>query len=65
MPRAADSAEDDGWLMGYGVDAAARTTALQILDARHFTGAPVATVSLPHLIPAGFHGHWVPAAASG
>ena len=65
VPRAADSAEDDGWLMGYVVDAAARTTALQILDAQQFTSAPVATVSLPHLIPAGFHGNWVPAAAGG
>ena len=63
VPRTAQGAEDDGWLMGYVVDAAAKTTALQILDARHFTDAPVATITIPHIIPAGFHGNWVPAHA--
>jgi len=60
VPRTPDGAEDDGWWMGFVVDAAAQTTALQILDARRFAEAPVATVTLPHAVPAGFHGNWVP-----
>lgn len=32
-----------------------------ILDARAIAGEPVATIHLPHRIPPGFHGNWVPA----
>ena len=34
---------------------------LLILDARDVSGEPVATLALPHRIPAGFHGNWLPA----
>ncbi|MFN0182697.1 MAG: carotenoid oxygenase family protein [Aquabacterium sp.] len=61
VPRQADADEDDGWLMGYVVDAATDTTDLVILDARDFSGAPVARITIPHRIPSGFHGNWVPA----
>jgi len=63
VPRTPDGAEGDGWWMGFVVDAAAQTTALQILDARRFAEAPVATITIPHTVPAGFHGNWVPATA--
>ena len=62
VPRHADAAEDDGWLMGYVVNAAdpARiTTDFVILNAQDFSGPPQAVVSLPHRIPGGFHGNWV------
>jgi carotenoid cleavage dioxygenase-like enzyme len=61
VPRHADAAEDDGWLMGLVVDMAQETTALVILDAHDFTAPPLARVHLPHRVPAGFHGNWVPA----
>ena len=61
QPRGADAgAEDEGWLMGLVVDAAANTTDFVILDALDISAPPVAVVRLPHRIPAGFHGNWVP-----
>lgn len=59
-PRHADADEGDGWLMGFVVDANRQTTDFVILDAQHFSGAPQAVVTIPHRIPAGFHGNWVP-----
>jgi carotenoid cleavage dioxygenase-like enzyme len=47
--------------MGLVVDMAQETTALVILDAHDFTAPPLARVHLPHRVPAGFHGNWVPA----
>jgi carotenoid cleavage dioxygenase-like enzyme len=60
-PRHAGAAEGDGWLMGYVVDAAQRSSEFVILDTRQFGGAPVATVAIAHAIPLGFHGNWMPA----
>ena len=60
-PRHADADEGDGWLMGFVVDAVRQTTDFVILDALNFTGPPQAVVTIPHCIPAGFHGNWVPA----
>lgn len=61
VPRRADAAEDEGWLLGFVIDAASETTDLVILDAQRFTAAPQAVVKIPHRIPPGFHGNWVPA----
>ena len=47
--------------MGYVVDMAEETTDLVILDAANFEGAAQAVVHIPHRIPPGFHGNWVPA----
>jgi carotenoid cleavage dioxygenase-like enzyme len=60
VPASVDSAEDHGWLIGFLVDGAHETTELVILDARNFEGEPVATVHLPHRVPPGFHGNWLP-----
>jgi carotenoid cleavage dioxygenase-like enzyme len=56
------TAEDGGWLLGLVNDAAgaAPTTRLVVLDAARFTGPAVATVTIPHPVPPGFHGLWVP-----
>lgn len=59
VPRSADAAEGDGWLMGYVIDRAGETTDLAILDAT--TLEDVARVHVPHVIPPGFHGNWLPA----
>ena len=61
VPRAADAAEDEGWLIGYVIDVAGDATEFTVLDARDFAAAPAATVRLPHRIPPGFHGNWFPA----
>jgi carotenoid cleavage dioxygenase-like enzyme len=60
VPAHAAAAEDEGWLIGLVVDAIDQTTDLVIIDARDFEGAPVASVHLPHRIPPGFHGNWLP-----
>jgi carotenoid cleavage oxygenase len=59
-PSSADAAEDDGVLMGYIYDRATDRSELAILDAQ--TLSDIASVKLPHRVPAGFHGNWVPSA---
>jgi len=63
VPKADHTDEQQGWLIGLVVDMNDDTTALTILDAADFTAAPVATVHLPHRVPPGFHGNWIPSAA--
>ena len=58
MPSAADSAEDDGVLMGYVYDRSTDRSDLVLLDAE--TLEDVAAVHLPGRVPAGFHGNWAP-----
>jgi carotenoid cleavage dioxygenase len=60
-PRSAAAAEGDGWLMGYVVDGTRRTSEFVILDTQRFDGEPEAVVEIPHAIPLGFHGNWLPA----
>lgn len=59
VPRSADAAEGDGWVMGYVIDAANETTDLVILDAADMSKPPVASIHIPHRIPPGFHGNWL------
>jgi carotenoid cleavage dioxygenase len=59
VPRGADGAEDDGWLIGLVVDMNDETTDLVILNADDFGGPPQAVIHLPHRVPPGFHGNWV------
>jgi carotenoid cleavage dioxygenase len=58
-PSSPDAVEDDGVLMGYVYDRATDRSELAILDAQ--TLDDVAGIRLPHRVPAGFHGNWVPA----
>ena len=62
VPRSADAGEDDGWLMGYVVDARADATDLVLLDARDIAAPPVAVIALPRRVPLGFHGNWIASA---
>ena len=64
VPAHAKAAEDEGWLIGLVVDAAAHTTDLVILDTRVFVAEPVARIRLPHRVPPGFHGNWMPRSAA-
>jgi len=61
VPAHAEAEEDEGWLIGFVIDAAAETTDLVILDARNFEGAPQASIHIPHIVPPGFHGNWLQA----
>lgn len=60
VPRSADAPEGDGWVMGYVIDAANETTDLVILDAANIAAPPIASVHVPHRVPPGFHGNWLP-----
>ena len=60
VPAHAEAEEDEGWLMGFVIDAGAKTTDFVILDARNFEGAPQASIKLPHIVTPGFHGNWLP-----
>ena len=60
VPRSDDAPEGDGWVMGYVIDAANETTDLVILDAADLARPPVASVHIPHRVPPGFHGNWLP-----
>jgi len=44
--------------MGYVYDRSTDRSELAILDAQ--TLQDIASVKLPHRVPAGFHGNWVP-----
>ena len=58
-PRAADGAEDDGWLLVVVCDVARAATGLVVLDARSLT--LVAELEVPQLLPLGLNGSWAPA----
>ncbi len=59
VPRHADAAEDDGWLVSLGYDKATERGELVVLPAADPASGPVARVILPNRIPVGFHGNWV------
>ena len=60
VPRNERADEDDGWLIGLVIEADGETTALEIIDARDFESGPVASVRIPHRVPPGIHGAWLP-----
>lgn len=59
VPETPDAPEGHGWLMGLVIDMGKETTQFDILDARRFEEQPVASISLPHRVPPGFHGNWI------
>ena len=61
IPRTAAAPEDDGYLMTFVYDAARDTSELVLLNAQHIADTPIARVRIPHRVPYGFHGNWVPA----
>jgi carotenoid cleavage dioxygenase len=61
VPRAGAAAEDDGYVIALVYDGERNTSEFHVLDARNVAGEPIATVHLPHRVPYGFHGNWVPA----
>ncbi len=54
--------EDEGWLLSHVQEVGAERSEVVILDARDVAAGPVATVQLPHRVPFGFHGSWIPSA---
>lgn len=52
-------AEDDGWLLTITTRRDGSASQLLVLDATDVAGPPVAAVTLPRGVPAGFHGSWI------
>jgi carotenoid cleavage dioxygenase len=63
VPRRPDAAEDDGYVLVLNYDQARDASSFFVLDARNLTGEPLAEIRVPHRVPYGFHGNWVPAAS--
>ena len=60
VPHPQGKSEDDGWLLVCVYRQATHCSDVIILDARDITSEPLATITLPCRIPAGFHGAWLP-----
>ncbi|MDB5405559.1 MAG: Lignostilbene-alpha,beta-dioxygenase isozyme, partial [Rhodospirillales bacterium] len=60
VPRSADGAEDDGFILCVVNRPLEHRADLVILDAQNMTGPALATVKLPFDQPMAFHGNWVP-----
>ena len=58
VPRTADAAEGDGWLLAVTWRAQEKRSDLLVLDATDVVAGPVAIARLPHRVPFGFHGNW-------
>ncbi len=52
--------ENAGYLLTYAYDIASLETSCLILVAADIAGEPVATLRMPHRVPFGLHGSWVP-----
>jgi len=59
VPKSADAAENDGWVLTLRYDRELDRSDLVVLDANEFDGEPVAVVQLPRRVPCGNHGSWV------
>lgn len=59
VPRPGSRDEDDGYLLSLVHDEVEARSELLVIDARDFTGEPLARVLLPQRVPYGFHGLWL------
>jgi all-trans-8'-apo-beta-carotenal 15,15'-oxygenase len=56
VPRSADAAEDDGWLLAVAYDPGAHRSRLIVLDATDPEREPLFAGHLRHHVPQSFHG---------
>eukprot|EP00195_Chlamydomonas_chlamydogama_P010574 CAMPEP_0202902346 /NCGR_PEP_ID=MMETSP1392-20130828/16799_1 /ASSEMBLY_ACC=CAM_ASM_000868 /TAXON_ID=225041 /ORGANISM="Chlamydomonas chlamydogama, Strain SAG 11-48b" /LENGTH=605 /DNA_ID=CAMNT_0049589095 /DNA_START=178 /DNA_END=1995 /DNA_ORIENTATION=+ len=60
VPRPNSRSDDDGWILVAKHDAASMKASFVILDAQDLKKGPLATIHLPHLLPASLHGSFTP-----
>jgi len=58
VPRTADSAEGDGWILATIFRGAESRSDLAVFDASAVDAGPIALAHLSHRVPFGFHGNW-------
>ncbi|CAM8958615.1 unnamed protein product [Rhodiola kirilowii] len=54
------SDEDDGWIISFVHNEVTDVSQVYIVDAKSFSSAPVAKLSIPCRVPYGFHGSYMP-----
>ena len=59
VPRAANSSEDDGWVISLAYEAETDRSKLLVINSQDFESAPVAEIYAPQRVPNGAHGSWV------
>lgn len=58
VPRSAEAAEGDGWLLANLYDEGRDASCLAVFDAKHVAAGPIARAWLDHRVPVGFHAIW-------
>jgi carotenoid cleavage dioxygenase len=58
IPRSADAAEGDGWVVAVVYRAAEDVSDFVVFDAQAIAAGPIASAKLPRRVPFGFHGNW-------
>lgn len=61
VPRSADAAEGDGWVLSVTYRGETDTSDLLVFEAQDIAAGPIATAKMPRRVPFGFHGNWVSA----
>ena len=61
VPRSADAAEGDGYLLAVAYLGQENRGELQVFDALDIAAGPVARAQVPRRVPYGFHGNWMAA----
>jgi len=59
VPASPGAEEDEGFVMTFVYAAARDGSDFVVLDARNFSGPPLARIELPQRVPFGFHGNWI------
>ena len=62
VPRAADAAEGDGWILAAIYRGSEERSDLCVFEATDIAKGPIALAHLSSRVPAGFHGNWRPGA---
>ncbi|TKY74555.1 Carotenoid 9,10(9',10')-cleavage dioxygenase [Spatholobus suberectus] len=60
VPRDGGLEEDDGWIIALVHNEDTNISEVRIIDTKKFSGETVAKITMPHRVPYGFHGAFMP-----
>jgi carotenoid cleavage dioxygenase-like enzyme len=60
VPAGSATAEDQGYVVTFATDSATLESFFLMLNAGDIAGEPAAILRIPHRVPAGLHGCWIP-----
>jgi carotenoid cleavage dioxygenase len=58
VPRSADAAEGDGWIVSLIYRGAEDKSDFAVFEAQNLAAGPIACARIPRRVPFGFHGNW-------